>query len=198
MVHRIGLTGAQGTGKSTLARAVCTALRSAGVAGVAPVGGLGQALARSGLRVGMQADAQTVRRFAQAQIEREAADAGAAVQVHDRCLLDTLAYARVLGCLAQQEWLALRAAALRSCAAFSQLVWLRVGHDYPVLDANDESPEFRRAIDRALGALAAQLGIALFEHSLPADPAALQQQVQRLALLIVRRGGLAVRAGGAD
>jgi hypothetical protein len=165
---RIAMTGAQGTGKSTLARAVRQALRAAGVADVQACEGLGATLAQAGFRSGAQAGAETVRQFAQAHIAREAAGVGA-VQVFDRCLLDTLAYAQVLGCLAQDELDALARATVQSSARFAQIVWLRVTHDYPVLDSGDESPGFRRPIDGAIGALARECGIALCEHAIPPE-----------------------------
>jgi predicted ATPase len=180
MTYRIAMTGAQGTGKSTLARAVCTALRDAGVADVRQSAGLGAHLAQTGFRTGARASAETVRHFAQAHIAREASTLGA-VQVFDRCLLDTLAYARVLGCLPHAEFSALSRATAASSARFSELIWLRVTHDYPELNESDESPAFRRAIDTAIGALAREHGIQLREQAVPPD------SIAALAVQIVGR-----------
>jgi len=171
MHYRIAMTGAQGTGKSTLARAVGTALRDAGVADVQESAGLGAYLAQAGHRIGARAGAETVRQFARAHIAREASTVGA-VRVFDRCLLDTLAYARVLGCLPHAEFNALTRATVASSTRFAELVWLRVTHDYLELSERDESPAFRRAIDAAIGALAHEHGILLREHAIPPDSAA--------------------------
>lgn len=171
MAYRIALTGAQGTGKSTVAREVCAAFRAAGRADVQACAGLGDYLAEAGFKLGVQAGADTVRMFARAHIEREASTPGA-LQVYDRCLLDTLAYAQVLGCLPGDEFEALCEATVASSARFAQLVWLRVTHDYPVAGDRDESPGFRRAVDAAVGSLARKHRIALIEHALPPDTAA--------------------------
>lgn len=173
MSYRIAFTGAQGTGKSTLAKAVAARLQAGGAGPVRAWLGIGGDVATAGLAVGEQAGAPAVRRFAELHRVREAradADATGGVQVFDRCLLDTLAYADVLGCLDAAEFERLRAAAAASSARCGQLLWLRVTQDYAVLDARDESPAFRRAIDAAIGRLAAASGIALLEHAMPPEP----------------------------
>src|SRR4051812_9926619 len=91
VIHRISLTGAQGTGKSTLARAIAERLRIAGRPATL-YEGLGDEVARSGLATGALADAESVRTFARLHAAREG-QASDDVQVFDRCLLDGLAYA---------------------------------------------------------------------------------------------------------
>ena len=170
MIYQIGLTGAQGTGKSTLARAVTDRLEAAGVA-VEHCFGLGEGAIASGLATGPSASAETVRLFAnfhRAREERQAREDGA-VRVFDRTLFDALAYAEVLGCLASGELEALREATIASCRRFAQLIWLRVTVDYPVLTAVDESPVFRRAIDSTIGRLARVHDIALMKHAMPRE-----------------------------
>jgi len=188
-MYRISLTGAQGTGKSTLARAIGAQLRIDGVVGVEICSGVGERVALSGFATGARAGIDAVRHFAQLHQAREAAATGR-VLVFDRCLLDTLAYAEVLGCMSDAEFASLRAAAIASSRRFAQLVWLRVTHDYPVLTPSDETPEFRRAIDAAIGRLARDNAITLFEYAMP------PQQIDDIvgAVLTRRRRDLAIDA----
>ena len=158
MTFRIALAGAQGTGKSTLARAIVVRLRAAKTQNVQLCTSVGGEISESGLVTGAAAGAETVLTFARLQLERELGATGE-IQVFDRCLLDTLAYARILGCLSRDEFRDLQRATLDSCRRVAQLLWLRVTSDYPVKNAQDETPEFRRAIDKAIGELA-------LEHSL--------------------------------
>jgi thymidylate kinase len=166
LIHRISLTGAQGTGKSTLARALADGLSLDGL-DVALYVGLGDEVAGGGLPIGALAGAESVRAFVRLHRTREAASG--AVQIFDRCLLDTLAYAHVLGCLPPDELDGLRNITIASCARLTRLIWLRVTTDYPVQRATDETPEFRRAIDAAIGTLAQRNGIALVPHAIPPD-----------------------------
>jgi thymidylate kinase len=164
---RISLTGAQGTGKSTLARAIADRLIAEGRA-VALYEGLGHDVARSGLATGALAGAESVRAFARLHRTREAAAAGA-LQIFDRCLLDALAYAQVLRCLPAVEFDDLRRDTIASCARLTMLLWLRVTVEYPVQGPLDETSEFRTAVDEAIGGVARQNGITLIEHAIPPD-----------------------------
>jgi predicted ATPase len=167
LIHRISLTGAQGTGKSTLAGAIADRLSLEGLDVTLHVG-LGDDVAAGGLPTGARAGAESVRAFVTLHRTREAAASGA-VQIFDRCLLDTLAYAHVLACLPPDELERLRNITIASCARLTRLIWLRVTTDYPVQRPTDETPEFRRAIDAAIGTLAQRHGIALVPHAIPPD-----------------------------
>ena len=94
VIHRISLTGSQGTGKSTLARAIADRLLAAGHE-VALYGGLGDEVAGGASPPAPSPARRSVRAFVRLHLAREAAASGA-VQIFDRCLLDTLAYAHVL------------------------------------------------------------------------------------------------------
>ena len=167
MIHRISLTGAQGTGKSILARAIAGRLSGEGRE-VALHEGLGDDVARAGLATGALAGAESVRAFVKLHRARESS-AGGGVQIFDRCLLDALAYAHVLGCLPTVELDDLRRATIASCARLTRLLWLRVTIEYPVRGPADETSEFRHAIDAAIGNLAHDNGIALVQHAVPPD-----------------------------
>lgn len=182
---RILLTGAQGTGKSTLARAIVARLQAAGVAGARAELGLGARVAGSGHATGGRAGADAVRAFVAAHLEREVGPAGGIV-VFDRGLIDTLAYADVLGCLPRDEHAALERQTIASSACYRLRLWLRVTQDYPVERPEDESPAFRRAIDAAVGAIAARLGIALRPVAIP--PAEVRQVAREVADALARAG----------
>jgi predicted ATPase len=166
MPYRILLTGAQGTGKSTLTRAIAASFAHEGIKGVCAFAGLGARVAQAGHRTGARAGAETVRMFADLHREREATAAGS-ILIFDRCLLDALAYAHVLQCLPADELESLQIAAVESGRRAAQFLWLRVTQDYPVTGPDDESPEFRRAIDAAIGSLARANDLHLRECALP-------------------------------
>lgn len=168
MVYRISLTGAQGTGKSTLARAIVDRLRDVRALDVELCTGVGSQVAGAGFTTGAGASREGLLAFAALHQQREAA-ASAPIQVFDRCLIDTLAYARVLGCLTAHQLARLEAATVAASRRVTQLLWLRVTTDYPVLTSSDETPEFRRAIDAAIGQLAKERSIALDECAMPPD-----------------------------
>ena len=167
MIHRISLTGAQGTGKSTLARAIADRLLIEGRE-VALYEGLGYDVAREGLATGALAGAASVRAFVRLHRARGATAAGA-VQIFDRCLLDALAYAQVLGCLPPVEFEDLRRDTVAACARLTRLLWLRVTVEYPVRGPADETSEFRYSIDSAIGNLVHDNGIAVMQHAIPPD-----------------------------
>jgi predicted ATPase len=179
---RIAITGAQGTGKSTLARALADRLAAGANREVSLYEGLGTEAAREGRLTGGRAGADAVMAFARLHEAREAAATGN-LQIFDRCLLDTLAYAHVLDCLSPRQLEALHRATLASCARMTRLVWLRVTTDYPVSNATDETPEFRRAIDTAIGTLARDNAIALAEYAVP--PARYEDVAEATAAALV-------------
>lgn len=161
--YRILLTGAQGTGKSTLARAIAARLRAEGTTDVAGLDSAGAAISAQGHATGHRAPADTVRLFARLHQAREA-ESGFAVGVFDRCLLDTLAYALVLGCLGAEELDRLQAAAIASSRRADQLLWCRIASDYPAQGPQDETPAFRREIEAAIGQVVRAHRLPVHEH----------------------------------
>jgi predicted ATPase len=161
--YRILLTGAQGTGKSTLARAISARLRAEGTDGLASLDSAGGAVSAQGHTTGGRAGADTVRLFARLHQAREA-EGHFAVGVFDRCLLDTLAYALVLDCLDAAELQRLQAAALASSRRADQLLWCRIACDYPAQGPQDETPAFRREIDAAIARVVSAHRLPVREH----------------------------------
>ena len=168
MICRLALTGAQGTGKSTLARAIADRLRLSSIGDIGLHSGLGDRVSDWGHAVGAHATADTVLMFARLHQVRVAA-ASERVQIFDRSLLDTLAYADVLNCLSRTDMDALSAATRAACAQIDRQIWLRVTVDYPVESARDESSEFRRAVDEAIGRFARAYSLRLVEYAIPPE-----------------------------
>jgi len=157
----IAVTGAQGTGKSTFARALHRLVRDELCQDVELLTDIGAVVELQ--RQGASWTARDrVLAFAAEHMRRERV-ATAPIVILDRCLLDALAYASVLGCLQTDEHKALLRAAAVSLRRVALAFRLRVTADYPITGAADESPALRRRIDDAIEVLATSLGVTLRE-----------------------------------
>jgi predicted ATPase len=92
----IGVTGAQGVGKSTFCAKLRSVLAERANANVALADGLGEQIRALGFQVGSGADAQSVAAVFGAHMLRER-NAPAGLFILDRCAIDALAYVRSLG-----------------------------------------------------------------------------------------------------
>src|SRR6266436_2795354 len=89
----IAFTGGQGSGKTTLARAVSDHLAPRATL----LEGISRTVASRGLPLGEAASLETILDFAREHLLRERLAPQTGVVVLDRCLLDLSAYATVLG-----------------------------------------------------------------------------------------------------
>ncbi len=87
----IGVTGAQGVGKSTFCQALRNRLAEEGP--VILLDGLGDRLKLAGVPLGRHSDAATIAAVFAAHLDRET-EAGPGLAILDRCLVDALAYPR--------------------------------------------------------------------------------------------------------
>lgn len=156
--HRFAVTGAQGVGKTTLARDLFALCRARAGVSCEFLQGIGQQVKDAGYPMGSAATADTVYAFAAEHLRRERT-CPAELVIQDRCLLDLLAYVRVLGLLREPAYRMLQEVARTSLGAIDLVFFV------PMCDAlRDggtalEPPDFRWRIDAAISAVAQELGV---------------------------------------
>lgn len=157
---RVGVTGAQGVGKSTLARQLferCEAIYP-GTCDHLP--SLGAEVAQRGFPLGSSVTAESLAAFAAAHVRRERGSYKP-ITILDRNLLDLTAYARVS--MAASE--ALLELLYELCCSYSTryqlIVFVPMIPELAENPARHESAEFRQKIDREIPALAKVLGVEL-------------------------------------
>jgi predicted ATPase len=156
--HRFAVTGAQGVGKTTLARDLFALCQVRSSVNCEILQGIGQRVKDAGYPLGSAATADTVYAFAAEHLRRERT-CPADLVIQDRCLLDLLAYVRVLGLFGNPAYSMLQEVALNSLGVIDLVFFV------PMCDAlRDagtvlEPPEFRARIDTAISAIAQELGV---------------------------------------
>jgi len=155
-MRRLAITGAQGTGKSTMAQRAGEAARGLGIRAVV-LEGIGAAVAAQGLPLGRQATAETFCAFAAAHLRRERLAEGELI-VQDRCLLDLYAYCRVLGTAPYATEFVAEATRL-SLSENVTVSYLPLVNTLPPSQSTVEDSRFRQAIAAEILVSAHALGI---------------------------------------
>src|ERR1019366_1837045 len=117
------ITGAQGVGKTTLARAIFETCRARTSVTCELLKGIGQRAKDSGHPLGSDATTATIYAFAAEHLRRER-KCTAELIIQDRCLLDLLAYVRVLDVLDQAALEMLQEVALTSLASIDVIFYV--------------------------------------------------------------------------
>jgi AAA domain len=108
--------------------------------------------------LGSAATADTVYAFAAEHLRRERT-CPAELVIQDRCLLDLLAYARVLGLLEEPAHRMLREVTLTSLGAIDLVFFVPMCDALRDAGTAVESPEFRARIDASIPVIAQELGV---------------------------------------
>lgn len=155
---RVAVTGAQGVGKTTLARDLFTICSAHTEVSCEILQGIGQRVKAAGYPLGTSATSETVCAFAAEHLRRER-DVLADLVVQDRCLLDLLAYVRILGLLNGPALRMLQEVTLTSLKAIDLILFVPMCEAIRNAGTVVEPPEFRAQIDTAIPMIAQELGV---------------------------------------
>lgn len=155
----LGITGAQGVGKSTFCRSLHAALSERiNFTSVSVLEGLGDSLKASGIALGSAADDQSVAAVYCAHLYREL-NAPPGVHILDRCAIDALAYVRCLNVTSEimSKLYAHISATMAKRLKF--VVHLEMTGRFEGTDATHETPALRQRVAREIPLIIAQLKI---------------------------------------
>lgn len=154
----IAVTGAQGVGKSTFCNALVTRLRQAGRQDVRLFNGLGDNLKALGVPLGSKSTPQTIFAVWATHLEREASVAGG-LAVLDRCIVDALAYTRVLNLSSELERRVLEQAAVLAAQRLGFVVHLEFSSFFADTGGSHETAEDRRRVADEIRVVLSQLDL---------------------------------------
>lgn len=145
----IGVTGAQGVGKSTFCRNLVAALRSADLGRAELLDGIRASIQAMGVPFGSASTAETIFAVWTAHLERESSASDALV-VLDRCCIDALAYTRVLNVSSDLELRLFNQVALLASDRLDLVIHLRLSPFFEDKGAAHETAELRAAVAREI------------------------------------------------
>jgi len=160
--HRFAITGAQGSGKTTLAIALYEASLREFPERCALLSGIGHEVAGKGYPLGLEATAETIFAFGAAHLRRER-ECISALVIQDRCLVDLLAYARVRNCLGSAAVELLEQLVIYACSTFDAIFYLPISEATRAIVRSSENADFRAAVDGRIEQLSRELGLVLLE-----------------------------------
>jgi hypothetical protein len=142
--------------------------------------GIGQRVKDAGYPLGLAADQGSIFAFAAEHLRRERTCI-AELTIQDRCLLDLLAYVRVLDLLDQAALNLLREIALTSFSNIDLVFYVPICDAIRNTHTIVETAEFRARIDAAIPIVAGELGIRI--ASVEGEPAERAEQAYSLLAL---------------
>lgn len=154
---RVAITGAQGVGKTTLARDLFAICHDRTRISCELLQGIGQRVKGAGYPLGQAATSDTIYAFAAEHLRRERTCQSELV-IQDRCMIDLLAYVQVLGLLEEPALRMLKEATLFSLAAIDLILYVPMFEALRSAGTGVETPEFRAKIDAVIPEVARELG----------------------------------------
>lgn len=155
----VAVTGAQGVGKSTFCRALVGRLRDTSSEAVPLLDDLGVRVAAMNVPLGSSSTPETIAAVWTTHLEREA-DAPEGLVLLDRCVVDALAYTRMLRLGTELDRRLLESVGLLASARLRLVIHLRLSNFFRDRGAPHETPQLRHDV-------AAQIGKILTDWDLP-------------------------------
>lgn len=153
----VAVTGAQGVGKSTFCRRLRCELSRRGFADIRLIGGLGDRLRTLGVPLGTASTEETIPAVFAAHLEREREITGGQF-VLDRCLVDALAYARVLKLNNATFMRLYEGVTALSIRTLNFVVYLELSPSFEPSSSPHETPDLRRRIAEEIPKILEELG----------------------------------------
>lgn len=145
----VAITGAQGVGKSTFSRELASILRTTLGEDVLLLDDLGATVAAMGVPLGSSSTTQTISAVWTTHLEREDGAPGRLVLL-DRCVVDALAYTRVLDLGTDLDQRLFEAVARLSSSRLSLVIHLQLSDFFADRGASHETPQHRQAVARQI------------------------------------------------
>ena len=153
----IGVTGAQGVGKSTFCKNLLVSLR-ASTESVELLEGLGARVAAMGFPLGSASTPASILAVFAAHLEREST-ASKGLVLLDRCVVDALAYTRALGISSEVERRVLEQVCVLSAERLSLVVHLELSSFFQTTSAAHESAELRDRVSTHIPLILTELRV---------------------------------------
>ncbi len=154
----VAVTGAQGVGKSTFCRRLVDELRDKHLINLSLQSGLGDSVRAKGVPVGASSTSETIFAIFHEHLRRERM-ADALLVVLDRCIVDALAYTRVLNLTTAEQLLALEEIACLAATRLDLVIELQISAAFANTTATHETPEMRAEVALKIPAIIAELGL---------------------------------------
>jgi len=141
----VAVTGAQGVGKSTFCHEVVKRLRENGRVDVHLLDGLGETVKAMGVPLGSAATPETIFAVWATHLEREHF-AGEGLTILDRCVIDALAYTRVLAVSTPLQMRMLEKTAVLASQSLGLVIHLRLSSFFEGQGGVHETSDHRRNV----------------------------------------------------
>lgn len=154
----VAVTGAQGVGKSTFCREIVRLLHLTGHGDARLFEGLGDRVRAMGIPLGSTSTSDTIFAIWASHLEREAAIVEG-LAILDRCVIDALAYTRVLGLNTDLELRTLEQVARLDVQRLGLVIHLKFSPFFADKGADHETPEHRRQVAEDIEVVLSNLGV---------------------------------------
>lgn len=155
----IGVTGAQGVGKSLFCRKLHSAIATEfSGSSVELLRGLGDQVKARGLSVGSSSDTSTIAAVFAAHLERER-NATADIVILDRCVVDAIAYVRALGVTGVAESELYEQVSWMMSRRLDFVVQLRLSEGFKETGGSHETVALRHQIAALIGQIIDEYGL---------------------------------------
>lgn len=155
---RIGVTGAQGVGKSTFCNKLHSSLLAVESRPIYLLNGLGNSIRALGFEVGSAAGGDSIAAVFAAHIKREV-NAKHGLNILDRCVVDALAYVRVLQKTSPALDALYEQVSALSAASLSLVIHCEMSARFQTTLATHETDSDRAAIAREIPKIITELAI---------------------------------------
>lgn len=158
VVRLVGVTGAQGVGKSSFCRKLVNALQESGV-NVSLLEGLGDSVRSLGIPVGSDSTSDSIAAIFASHLRRER-EAACNLNILDRCVVDALAYVRILKKTSPVQERMYEELSKSMARSLDLVIHLQLSTTFESTSANHETTSDRTAIARELPSVIRDLGLA--------------------------------------
>jgi GTPase SAR1 family protein len=156
--YLVAVTGAQGVGKSTFCRGLVKHLREAGRKDVQLLEGLGESVLAMGVPLGSASTPETIFAVWATHLEREYT-AGDGLTILDRCVIDALAYTRVLAVSTPLQLRTLEKTAILASQHLALVVHLCLSPFFKARGGSHETTDHREKVASEIQLILDQLQV---------------------------------------